>query len=273
MYKGNLLPVLMTASVDTRGMAGALYAAQDREKMYVETIRYYLSTICRDPRQKIVFCDNSGWDLNSVRGKVGDAGDVIEYLSLDPNDFDITKDKSYNEMILMRQASERSNFIREAGGFFKVTGRYPIYNLGLFVKRASKAIFKDGKVWYCDHKDHPLYKWFGLNWCSKYYEARLYGVTSDFFRESLFPLMLQKNPQDYSRGVYSIELSFLRALETTPKESVVDRFPREPHIGGVAGHQNKAKSWTWSENHDSPLEKAKRFVGNCIRIFIPWLKF
>ena len=61
----------MTASVDTRGMVGALYAATEREKMYVETIRYYLSTVCHDPRQKIVFCDNSGWNLDSVREKVG----------------------------------------------------------------------------------------------------------------------------------------------------------------------------------------------------------
>ena len=65
-----LLPVLMTASVDTRGMKGALFAEAEREKMYVETVRYYLDTICRDPRQKIVFCDNSGWDLASLREKV-----------------------------------------------------------------------------------------------------------------------------------------------------------------------------------------------------------
>ena len=65
-----LLPVLMTASVDTRGMKGALFAASEREKMYVETVRYYLDAICRDPRQKIVFCDNSGWDLASLREKV-----------------------------------------------------------------------------------------------------------------------------------------------------------------------------------------------------------
>ena len=65
----------MTASVDTRGMVGALYAATEREKMYVETIRYYLSTVCHDPRQKIVFCDNSGWDLDSICEKVGGGGD------------------------------------------------------------------------------------------------------------------------------------------------------------------------------------------------------
>ena len=32
-----LLPVLMTASVDTHGMKGALFSAAEREKMYVGT--------------------------------------------------------------------------------------------------------------------------------------------------------------------------------------------------------------------------------------------
>ena len=62
----------MTASVDTRGMKGAMFAATEREKMYVESVQFYLDTICRDPRQKIVFCDNSGWNLASLREKVGE---------------------------------------------------------------------------------------------------------------------------------------------------------------------------------------------------------
>ena len=66
-----LLPVLMTASVDTRGMVGARYAAQEREQMYADALRFYLDNLCHDPRQKIVFCDNSGWDLASLRAKVG----------------------------------------------------------------------------------------------------------------------------------------------------------------------------------------------------------
>ena len=145
-----LLPVLMTASVDTRGMKGALFAAAEREKMYVETVRYYLDTICRDPRQKIVFCDNSGWDLASLRAKVGRPSDAVEWLSLDPNDFDISRGKGYKD--------------------------------------------------------------------------------------------------------------------------VIDRFPREPHYGGQAGHAHNG-GWTWSADHDCPLERAKRLVGNFIRIFLPGLKF
>ena len=263
-----LLPVLMTASVDTRGMKSGMFTAAEREKMYVETVRFYLDTICRDPRQKIVFCDNSGWDLTSLRTKVGRPSDAVEWLSLDPNDFDISRGKGYNEMILMSQAVERSKFIREAGAFFKVTGRYPVYNLGYLVKRASKAIFADGIKWYCDIKDHPIYDWLRLGWNGHDADARLFAVTNDYYREHLAPLTEQND--EY--GGLSIEQIFFRAAKAADPKDVIDRFPREPHFGGQAGHRNSG-AWTWSENHDCPIERTKQFVGNCIRIFIPWLKF
>ena len=77
-----LLPVLMTASVDTRGMANGRYSAEEREKMYVETIQYYLNTICRNSDQRIVFCDNSGWDMQSIREKVGGGGILLNIFHL-----------------------------------------------------------------------------------------------------------------------------------------------------------------------------------------------
>lgn len=264
---GALLPVLMTASVDTRGMVGARYTAEEREKMYSEAVRFYLDTICRDPRQKIVFCDNSGWDLASLRTKVGRPTDAVEWLSLDPADFDISRGKGYNEMILMSQAVERSRFIREAGAFFKVTGRYPVYNLGSFVKRASKAIFADGIKWYCDIKDHPIYDWLRLGWCGHAFECRLFGVTNAYFRERLVPLTGQC---DDAAGEL-LEGVLFRAVKAADPADVVTRFPREPHLGGVAGHV--IDTIAWSCQQDCAKEKAKRLIGNFIRIFLPWLKF
>ncbi len=265
--EGRLLPVLMTASVDTRGMKCARFAAEEREKMYIRAVRYYLDTICRDPRQKVVFCDNSGWDLASFRAKVGRGAERIEWLSLDPNDFDISRGKGYNEMILMRQALERSPAIRAAGAFFKVTGRYPIYNLGYFVKKASKAIYAHGKKWYCDVKDHPIYEWLHLGWNGHSLECRLFGVTNDFFCEKLVPLTEECNDAEGKE----LEGVLLRGLKRMSLEGIVTRFKREPHFGGVAGHY--IPSIAWSEDQDCFKEKFKRALGNFIRIFMPWLKF
>ena len=261
----------MTASVDTHGMKGALFSAAEREKMYVGTLQFYLDTICRDPRQKIVFCDNSGWDLDSIRAKVGRRTDAIEWLSLAPDNFDVSRGKGCNELILMTQAAERSRLIRESGAFFKVTGRYPIYNLGYLVKRASKSIYKDGIKWYCDIKDHPIYDWCRLGWAGHDFDARLYGVERTFFLSRLAPLVLKVDDYPYES---TLEAMFFDALKgDLCGEPIVDRFPREPRFGGRAGHRNGARNWTWSEDNDSLLERTKRLVGNMIRIFVPGLKF
>lgn len=49
------------------------------------------------------------------------------------------------------------------------------------------------------------------------------------------------------------------------------RFRREPHFGGLAGHIIDAASF--SQKNDGLKSKAKRFVGNSIRIAMPWFKF
>jgi hypothetical protein len=41
----NKIPLLMTASVATRGMKGADFTDEEREKMYLSTIRFYIKEL------------------------------------------------------------------------------------------------------------------------------------------------------------------------------------------------------------------------------------
>lgn len=65
------LPILMTASVSTRGMKGACFSDEERYGMYLGALRYYVDKFFIKPGAvndiKIVFADNSGWDLMSFR--------------------------------------------------------------------------------------------------------------------------------------------------------------------------------------------------------------
>ena len=265
-----LLPVLMTASVDTRGMKDAAFSPQEREAMYGETLSRYLRTICEEMGAKIVFAENSGWDLTHLRARVPPMlVSQVEFLSLDPADFDIARGKGFNEARLLAEAASRSSFVREAGGFFKVTGRYPIYNLARFVQAASKAIFEDDRAWYCDIKDHPLYDMLRLGWHGHYFDARLFGVSSDYYLKEIYPRTVTCN--DYEGR--SLELALFDAVKAAKAGEVVDRFRFEPHIGGVAGVPRENLSWPWNQGYDSPLERVKRFVGNLNRLFFPWFKF
>lgn len=117
-----MLPILMTASVSTRGMKGACFTDDERERMYLNALSYYLLAL---PYAKIVFAENSGWNLEDFARKLPEEcrrrlGDV-EFISLPIDLFDNSRGKGYNETIIMHEAVLRSKFIGEAGQFFKVT--------------------------------------------------------------------------------------------------------------------------------------------------------
>lgn len=42
-----MYPILLTGSVDTRGMKGAEFSAEEREKMYIDTLNYYISDLSK----------------------------------------------------------------------------------------------------------------------------------------------------------------------------------------------------------------------------------
>ena len=226
MMSERKIPLLMTASVSTRGMKGACFSDEQRERMYLETLRYYLETLPAD--QPIVFADNSGWDLSRFKrflegeGVVGEGVGVVErcseegnassaptptptpaptptptstptsqsrveFLSIDPSICDQSRGKGYNEILMMNDVVARSELIRKAGAFMKVTGRYPIYNLPRFLKEAEAWIAKGGKF-YGDMKDHKVFDWLCKDtnrWNGHAAYTVLFATTVEFYKEKL----------------------------------------------------------------------------------------
>ncbi len=261
-----MLPILMTASVSTRGMKGACFTDDERERMYLNALSYYLLAL---PDAKIVFAENSGWNLEDFARKLPEEcrrrlGDV-EFISLPIDIFDNSRGKGYNELILIHEAICRSKLISEAGRFFKVTGRYPIYNLEYFLRNAEKAMSTGCEI-YCDIKDHNIYKWLGLSWEGHSFECRLFASHNGYFERSLFCHYQECN--DYIGK--PMEAVLFKAVKAS-RSKKTDRFGREPHFGGLAGHTIDAASF--SQKNDGMKSKAKRFVGNTIRIAMPWFKF
>lgn len=273
--KNGTIPVLMTASVSTRGMVGACFSDTEREEMYIGALSYYIQHLLpQNKEQRIVFAENSGWDLCSFKHKLPEYDKSrIEFISLDPELFDISKGKGYNELLLINQTIEQSEFIRKAGAFFKVTGRYPIYNLGYFVRKASYAILNRGIKLYADMKDHKLYDYLRLGWNGRSFECRLFGVDNKFYIENI--AQLYKACYDYNESgsekgklLEDVLYDFVKA---SPSKDIVIRFKREPHFGGLEGSNISALSF--SKNQDSTKAKIKRMIGNGIRVFLPFFKF
>lgn len=261
----------MTASVSTRGMKGACFSDVERENMYAGALSYYIhSLLSSDSGHSIVFVDNSGWDLERLKAKLPEYDSSrIEFISLPPDNFDISKGKGYNELLLITGGVKTSNFINKSGAFFKVTGRYPIYNLGKLISDGTKAIESKGLDLYCDIKDHKLYDWLKLGWNGHSFDCRLFAVKSDFYLSEIAPLYAQCD--DYAPGGGKLlEDVLFRFVKSHPGNYSL-RFRREPQFGGVEGSNVSAISF--SKNQDSMKGKLKRVVGNAIRIFTPWFKF
>lgn len=191
--------------------------------------------------------------------------DNVEFISVNPSLCDNSKGKGYNEMILISNAINQSAFIKESGCFLKVTGRYPIYNLQHFVQSAQNA-FDKGYDLYCDVKDHNLYDLLRLGWSGHSFECRLLACNITFYKNEFEPVTSECN--DYEGRL--LEDVLFKAYKKSTAE-IVDRFKKEPHFGGLAGHQISAVSF--SQGNDSYKAKVKRFIGNSIRLLMPWFKF
>lgn len=301
------LPLLMTASVSTRGMKGACFSDEEREQMYLETLRYYLETLPED--QPIVFADNSGWDLGRFRrllegegvgvvercSEEGNASSAptptpaptstpasqsrVEFLSIDPSICDQSRGKGYNEILLMNAVVERSELIKKAGAFMKVTGRYPIYNLPRFLKGAQAWIAKGGR-YYGDMKDHKVFDWLCKDtnkWNGHAAYTVLFATTVEFYKEKLAGSYRDCN--DYTNQWievvwYRILAPYRRSLKVevgSEKCGVKLRLPVEPVCGGFQGSERQTVMA--SQSNESAKAKLARFVGNCIRTFMPWFWF
>lgn len=282
------LPILMTASVSTRGMKDACFNDTERYFMYLDTLKYYMSKFFTKSQGcnqvKLIFAENSGWDLNLFRNDLSkhyptkQIASNIEFISLSPDLFDITKGKGYNELLMINHAVDKSHLIKEAGVFFKVTGRYPIYNLGLFIRESSKA-FEYGYDFYCDIKNHNLYRLLGLKWNSHSFEARLWGSTVEFYLNNIGNKYSECYDYD-GRFVESVIYKHLSDITSNFRNcsklpigggTMKVRFSREPRFGGLEGSSSTAASF--SKDQRSFKSKVKILTGNFFRIFMPWIKF
>lgn len=268
----------MTASVSTRGMKGARYTDLEREQMYIEALSYYLyNLMTSDPQQKIVFAENSGWDLNRLKTALSEYDiDRVEFISLPKEAFDILRGKGYNELLLINMAIEKSAAIQERGAFFKVTGRYPIFNLSYFIRKASDALGK-GVEFYCDVKDHRIFDILHLGWCGHSADARLFAVKVSYYQKHIGCKYRELNDYD---GHLLEGLLFRHIMEACKKGKnkftgevadgkIIARFSREPVFGGMEGSIVDAVSFSADQN--SLKNKIKRLIGNGFRLFLPWI--
>lgn len=264
-----MIPILLTASVDTHGMNGAKFAAQEREKMYVDTLNYYIDDFSKRKEQfELVFVENSGWNKKSILSKLHKADNVfIEYVSLDYQAFDVSKGKGYNELLMMDMATLESPTIQSAGRFFKLTGRFPILNLYSLLCEVEKRGGKDMQL-YADCKDHKLYDWLKMPINGHAGECRYYAVSLEFWDKYLRGNYVKLN--DFTGPL--IEDYFLEIMrEVKGQPGVTCRYRTQAQFSGNGGHSlGNGSAFFYSTDNDSAIMKFKRGLRQLIRWRFPW---
>lgn len=264
-----LMPVLLTASVDTRGMKGGKFTATEREKMYIDTLNYYIRLFTRKQiKATLVFVENSGWPQERVT-KALDASSFVsvEYIALPPEHFVQERGKSYNEMLLMDEATLLSDNIRRAGRFFKVTGRYPILNLDRLMREA--VAYNGGDVrYYADCKDHRVYEMLHLPINGHSGESRYFAVSMDFY-DKHFRGRYQELDDFKGRNVEGFYLELIR--KTKHERGVHGRYKTQARFSGKNGHNlGNGIAFFYSTDNDSLALKSKVALRQLFRWILPW---
>ena len=257
--------LVMTASVNPNGMTGiSAQSVNGREDQYIRTLRFYRDTDCIP---KILFVENSNWDLTRIKNALGKT-DKIEYLSLDDNTYPREWGKGYGEFKLLDAAVDHltaqtsSSSDTGGGDMVKVTGRFPVLNISTMIREFQAR--KNLKL-AVDVVDHPLYDWLRLGWCGHSCRTIVYAISLPFYRQHLYGRYVEIPSRFF--GAEGLMLDVYK--ETKKEKGVYPRLRHEPHLSGYAGAVNSV--WFTANNYDGLLARTKRGVRQLGRWLLPFL--
>ena len=122
--------ILLTACINPNGMLFTEINDSDlRLRQYMLALDFYLS----ETMLKIVFCENSGFDISTNYIEFIRSG-RLEVITFMGNDYDRMLGKGFGEALILEKAIQCSKFIRESGYIIKITGRIIIRNINLIMQ-------------------------------------------------------------------------------------------------------------------------------------------
>lgn len=261
------IPVLMTASIDAKGMSNALFTPLEREKQYIEVINEYIKRFSRIQGEwQFVFVENSGWPKNRILSNIQSTENVnFEYIALDPDVFDIRRGKGYNEMLMIDLALQESQLIQKQRIFFKVTGRYVFVNLYNLLTEVEKN-GGENLCFYADVKDHALFDILHIPINGHWGECRYYAVSLDFWNKNMRGMY--KFLDDKGWSIESFFLYLVRKVKH--QKGVYIRFKTQPRIKGYGGFTPVKGVFTGNNHYNSFGNKVKDIIRQVLRYVVPF---
>lgn len=262
-----MLPLLLTATVNPNGMQGACFSVPERAKMYAEAVSFYVEKGCQ-----VVFAENSG-EMDAVMQLLPeDVVHKVEWVNTACEQYDQSRGKGYNEVILLRECITKSDVIRQFGCFFKLTGRLKVLNIQAMINECTLRGTGKSLRFLADCKDHKVYEWLHMPINGHVGECRYWYASIDFFQTMLAPRIDELN--DFGDHVFLAEDLMLDVCRKSRRMAgCFDRFRTQARISGKGGH-NLGKGWSffYSTDNDSVALKVKCGLRQVLRWIMPWWK-
>lgn len=226
--------LIIPSSVHVSARYTSLLDPRQREQQYLDSLSWFITD---SPLTRIIVCDNSGYRYPGSLYELAAAHHKqLELLSFNGDNALVQEyGKGYGEGEIMEFVMTHSVLLREAEGFFKVTGRLRVVNIDKILRRskASENYFMPVSLF------RP--RFLVPRAARPCVEVRVYYVTRAFFRDVLLTAYKEVRDDD----TFFLEHAYYRAIARATPASV-RCFPVAPEITGVSGSNGwvfKERSW------------------------------
>jgi hypothetical protein len=232
---------VLHATVDVRGVA---FVKRDDPRQRFEDYRRALKRwVQRDDFDKLVFVENSGYDISPLQEIVDESPlrkDSVEFLSFDGQDFPRELGKGYGETLNFQYVLDNSEILAQDDLLIRSNGRYYVENMGAFF----------------DALQPPTEMLTEFHQYLTYADVTVLGGTVDFFRSYICPYGREVND---SKGYY-MEHAYARAVHRALADGMIWRpFPEPPSVIGFSGTEDARKQ-------DNVLARTGRALRHRLRV-------
>lgn len=219
--QSRMLTVLLTATIDPgKTPFTKRIDPRQREDDYISVIQA-LGKSGFAANISVVFCENSGSSLFAIEGALRGAGFVdFEAISFSGNDGSASRGKGYGEMKIIEYAFAHSRLLQGSDIVVKITGRYEVKNIDVYVGQAIES----GVLVLSDFKPDAPYTYSGL-----------FLATPRFFKDFLIPLAAEL---DDVTGMTMEKVLHRAVVSASAAGFRSERFKVPPVVSGVSGTWN-----------------------------------
>ena len=237
--------------------------------MYASTLRYYVKSIGR--KHPIIVLENSDYNLKDIKREFADKLDIefIQFAPVGELPFNPAKGKSYNEYLMIREGVLRSEKLKNCTHFMKITGRYAMLNINKVIAEVEKRA--SDKVFMGDVKDTGIYELIGSKNFGKWGDSRYWVFSIDYYKTNMLDCYMEMDDSKWGMWAEDFFLNMSRMYRKDNR--FIFRFKTQVLFNGITGMRTSADLAAGRYRQDSPAQRVKWAVRQCLRWLLPNIWF